>query len=63
MQYLTISEYARLLGVRRQAIQDRVRRKTLPFKAIRVSQKRIPVDDTEYKRMQVEMLARCKVGE
>ncbi len=49
MQYLTVKEYAALKGISRQAVEDRIRRGTLPvtFINMKVKAKRIPVEDTE----------------
>ena len=60
MHYLTPSEYARLLGISRQAINERIKRKTLPFTLTKVEAKRIPVEDTEYEKIKAEYLARVK---
>ena len=57
MHYLTIAEYARLKGVSRQAVQDRIRRKTLPYVVTRVDIRRIPVEDTELAGVNLESLA------
>lgn len=47
MHYLTISEYARLAGISRQAVQGQIERKTLKLVTRKVSVKRIPVADIE----------------
>lgn len=54
MHYLTPAEYARLVGISRQAVNDRINRKTLPFTLTKVSAKRIPVEDTEYEKIKRE---------
>jgi predicted DNA-binding protein YlxM (UPF0122 family) len=53
MQYLTTKEYAGLHGVSRQAIEDRIRRKTLPvvIRKFSVEKKMIPIEDTEYEKL------------
>lgn len=45
MLYYTISEYAELKGISRQAVEDRIRRGTLPivFKEVKTKRKLIPV--------------------
>lgn len=61
MHYLTPSEYARLIGISRQAVNDRIKRKTLPFTLTKVEAKRIPIEDTEYQKIKLEYLARVQV--
>ena len=47
MKYLTSLEYAKAIGVSRQAIEDRIRRGTLRTVKRRVDKYLIPVEDTE----------------
>lgn len=48
MQYLTVKEYADLFGITRQAVEDRIKRKTLAavIRPIPVKCRVIPVEDT-----------------
>lgn len=52
MKYLTIQEFADLYGISRQAVEDRIRRKTLPcvIRKVEIDAKRIPVEDIEYEK-------------
>ncbi len=47
MQYLTISEFAKLHNISRQAVEDRISRGTLPsvIKDVKIRKKLIPVPD------------------
>jgi len=47
MKYLTKAEYARLKGITKSAVSDRIRRKTLPVVKIKEFVDRIPVEDIE----------------
>lgn len=62
MKYLTITEYARSVGITRQAVQDRIRRGTLPTVMRSVKRKMIPVDDTVLADVKLNALARDKAG-
>lgn len=65
MQHVKIKEYAIGKGISRQAVEDRIRRGTLPvvFVNVKVREKRIPVEDTEYEEIKgtlKKVLARGK---
>ena len=47
MKYLTKTEYARLKGISRQAVNDRIKRKKLHLVPVKTEVLRIPVEDTE----------------
>jgi len=47
MHYLTISEYARIAGISRQAVQGQIERKTLKLVPRKISVKMIPVENIE----------------
>lgn len=64
MQYLSISAYAKKLGVSRQAIQDRIARGTLATVVRSKKEKLIPFDDQNNPELlQDNPLAPCKVTE
>lgn len=54
MHYLTISEYARLAGKTRQAIQGQIRRHKLKLAKRPVSQTFIVLTDEEYESVKAE---------
>ena len=60
MPYLTISEYARLKQVTRQAIEDRIKRGTLAIVERPVKKVFIPVDDTEMGGVNVDSLREAR---
>lgn len=47
MKYLTKTEYAKLKGISRQAVNDKIKRKKLFLVEVPVIMKRIPVEDIE----------------
>lgn len=53
MKYLTVPEYAKLKRTTHQNIYAKIKRGTLAFKQITIKKKevRIPVEDTEYKKI------------
>ncbi len=57
MHYLTRTEYAELVGITRQAVDDRIKRGKLMYAPTQVLEKRIPVEDREYERIKKEQLA------
>lgn len=47
MQYLTRTEYADLKGITRQAVEQKIKRGTLPTVKVKIEVERIAVEDTE----------------
>lgn len=47
MRYLTRAEYAALKGISRQAVEQRIKRGTLPTVTLKMDVERIPVEDIE----------------
>lgn len=67
MQNITIKQYAAGYEITRQAVEDRIRRGTLPvvFVNVKVREKRIQIEDTEYEKIKgklVRVLASSKEG-
>ncbi len=56
MHYLTISEYARMMGVTRQSVQGKIDRKKLRIVTLKVPVKRIAVEDIEAEKRKAKVV-------